>query len=339
MKAVLFPGDGEAELVELTTPVPGAGEVLIRLRRSGVCGTDVHYWHETPEERGPRRSVVPGHEVVGVVDAVGAGVEALHAGDRVVVGMLHIGCGRCRYCAAGLYSHCPDKEVVGRTLHGSYGEFVCVPERAVYRLPDLLSDEVAVLVACNLPTAYSALAKTDLRAGDRVAVLGLGAVGLCAVLVAASFGLAVIAVDPVVSRRARATELGAASVSDPAEFHTAATDENVDAVIECSGHRQAQADAIAALGPGGRVVVVGMGGQYSFTAGDLASKEAVLMGSAVCPADRYYEVLDFAVAHRSELETLLGPSFTIAEAVNALQHSASAADGKPVFAWTPRTSD
>ncbi|TDE89677.1 hypothetical protein EXU48_19845 [Occultella glacieicola] len=336
MPAVLFPGDAVTLAVEMEPPEPTPGEVLIRLTKSGVCGTDVHYWRETPQQRGHRRDVVPGHEAVGVVDCVGPGVVAFGPGDRVVVGMLHIGCGRCRDCASGNYSHCLDKQVLGRTLHGSYGQYVCVPDRAVYRLPDALTDSVAVMTACNLSTAHSAVRKAALSAGGKVAIFGLGGVGLCALMAAATHGVEVTAIDPIAGRRDMAASLGATLVSDPEDFHAslaAGHTRGYDATIECSGHPGAQADSIRALVPGGRSVVVGGGGRFTFRAEELLARELTLVGSSVCPADLFYDVLDFAATHHRELEGLLGPTFGITDAEQALRHSADGGIGKPIFDW------
>jgi len=337
MQAILFPGNAETSLVTLDRPAPAPDGVLVRLTASGVCGTDVHYWHETPQQRGRRRHVVPGHEVVGVIEECGSGVAGLARGDRVVVGMLHIGCGQCRHCAAGRHAHCPDKDILGRTLHGSYGEFVAAPARAVYHLPDALPDEIAVLAACNLSTSFAAVRKTQLRAGQRLVVLGLGGVGLCAVLTAAGAGLEVVSVDPITARRETALRLGAAQAFDPEEFAALLADDRdaarAEATVECSGNRSAQQIAIDALGPGGRAVVVGGGGGFAFPADRLLGREITIQGTSVCPADLFHEVLDLATARQNELTALLGPRFTIEQAAQALQHSAAGREGKPLFGW------
>lgn len=342
LKAVLFPGDSTTSLVHIDRPTPTDDDVLVRLLASGVCGTDVHYWHESPSARGTRRSIVPGHEAVGVVEAVGPATERTSPGDHVVVGMLHIGCGWCAACAAGNWVHCPQKDVLGRTLHGSYGEFVCVPERAIYKLPQGLQYSVAVLAACNLATAFSAVKKARIRPSERLIVFGLGAVGLSAVLVGAQSALEVLAVDPIAERRAKAVALGATWSLHPDEF----TEEvehrwgavAAGAVLECSGQPTAQHAAIEALAPGGRAILVAMGGRFDFPPERLIAMELTLTGSAVCRPDDFYAVLAFASKHQDALASLLGPTLVIDQAQEGLKHSASGGSGKVVFTWAAGTN-
>lgn len=335
MKAALFPGDSVAKVVEVERPDPGHGEVLIRLTRSSVCGTDVHYWHQSPEERGPRRNVVPGHEAVGIVEDTGTAVTRVERGDRVVVGMLHIGCGQCRSCAGGDYVYCDRKDILGKTLHGSYGEYVCVPARAVYRLADDLSDTVAVLAACNLATAFSALRKGTLRVGGRLAVFGLGGVGLSAVLVGVSSAVEVVAIDPVAERRTKAMALGASRAFDPDEFNEILKrgDQRIEIAFESSGHPTGQASALQALAPGGQVLVVGIGGQFSFPPGAITAKELTISGSAVCRPDEFYDVLEYARGKQGELSSMIGPTYTIDQVEDALQHASGRGEGKALFEW------
>lgn len=335
MKAVLFPGDARTAIEEREAPEPGPNEVVIQLTRSGVCGTDVHYWHEPASARADRAHVVPGHETVGKVSAAGPGVTRFQVGDRVVAGMLHIGCGHCRVCRSGEFALCPDKEVFGRTLGGSYAEFVRAPDRAIYHLPEEVPDDVAVLVACNLSTAYSALRRGQVGPGDEIAVLGLGGVGLCTVLVAHEWGARITAVDPIESRRDLAAGLGAHTIVSPDELDgMMASGFGVDAALECSGHPAAESQSIQVLNPGGRAVVVGMGGRYDFAAEDLIRRKATLIGTLVCRPDEFYDVLEFARGHVDELRRLLGPTMTIDQVDDALRHAESGGRGKVVFDWT-----
>lgn len=336
MRAVLFPGDSHVEHADLPIPEPGPDEVVIQLTASGICGTDVHYWHESAASRADRAKVVPGHESVGVVASVGGGVTRLHAGDRVVAGMLHIGCGHCRVCCAGEFGLCADKQVFGRDLGGSYAEFVKAPARAVYRLPDDMPDDVAVLAACNLSTAYSALRRGAVGVGETIAVFGLGAVGLCAVLVAAERGAHVIAVDPIAVRRERAAALGARWVCGPDELDAVVGNEHLEvtAAIECSGNRAAQQASIDVLAPGGRTVVVGMGGGFSIGSEELIRKKASLIGSLVCRPDEFFEVLEFGAAHVEALQSLVGPRIAIGDVETGLHHADDGGAGKVIFDWS-----
>lgn len=338
MRAVLFPGHSRTEMVNIVPPTPSGGEILIRLTASGVCGTDVHYWHQSAGERGPRGAIVPGHEAVGVTAAVGEGVHGFAEGDRVVCGMLHIGCGQCRVCARGNFTYCPDKEVLGRTLHGSYGEYICVPAQAVFPLPGQLSDSAAVLAACNLATAYSAFSRTRVLPRERMAVFGLGGVGLSAVIVGGHFATDVIAIDPVAQRRDKALSLGAWRAYHPDEYaqllREGMSDVIVSGALECSGHPKAQIAAIDALEPGGGAVLVGMGGRLDFAPELLIAKGATLTGSSVCRRDEFFSVLDVAETHQMSIESLFGPRLSIDEVDDALEHTASHSPGKVLFEWS-----
>lgn len=338
MKSVLFPGDSQTRTIETTTPTPGPGQVLIRLTASGVCGTDVHYWHESPDQRGERAAMTPGHEAVGHIAGLGEGVTGFREDDRVVVGLLHVGCGTCAACYEGEDALCPDKEVFGRTLHGSYAEYVVAPTRAVFHLPDDVSDGAAVVVACNLATGYAACERAGLRRGERVLVFGLGGVGLCAVLAAsAAFGAEVLAIDPVEARRDHALTLGATEALSPEQL---ATRKDSDAgtgsvALECSGNPSAQRDALATLRPGGRLVVVGMGGMYEFVAEEVIGRKLTAMGSLVSRPQDFLSALKFARDHVSELESMVGPKLGIDHVDEAIDHMDQHAGGKVVFEWQP----
>jgi threonine dehydrogenase-like Zn-dependent dehydrogenase len=198
---------------------------------------------------------------VGVVEEVGAGVEDLAPGTRVVV-YQHYGCGRCRYCRTGEPMFCFDRRTLGNHVDGADAEFVAAPAWICLPLPDSLSDEVAALLACNFGTAVSGIRKLKLDGGDLVVVFGLGPVGCCAVVVVTSDGAEVVAVDPVKSRRDLAESLGAVRTVDPTASDTATTigeitqGQGVEAAIDCSGNPRAQSDALAVLRPKGKMLVL-----------------------------------------------------------------------------------
>ena len=222
MKGLRILGDRRAELMTLPQPEPRRGWVVLRSRMSAVCGSDLHIYRQSADRVGDRSNRVAGHEAVGVVEEVGPGVEDLAPGTRVVV-FQHYGCGRCNYCRTGEPMFCPDRRTLGNHVEGADAEFVAAPASICLPLPDSLSDEVAALLACNFGTAFSGIRKLKLDGGDVVVVFGLGPVGCCAVVVAASDGAEVVAVDPVKSRRDLAERLGAARTVDPTASDTATT--------------------------------------------------------------------------------------------------------------------
>ncbi|MDO8389705.1 MAG: alcohol dehydrogenase catalytic domain-containing protein [Actinomycetota bacterium] len=340
MKGVLFPGDSRAVLTDLPKPEVAEGDVEIRLTASGICGTDLHYWRESPSARGGRAGVVPGHEVVGHVVSSASTTGHVRVGDRVVASTLHVGCGQCSYCHRGATTYCRLKRILGRDLNGSYGELVVVPERAVTVIPSGVSDREAVLLACNLSTAYSALQKANAANGKLLAVLGLGPVGLSAVVLARYLGWKVVAVDPQPSRRELAQSLGADWTLAPGapeyiqEIRELDPNGGVPAVLECSGASQAQADGLRMLAPGGTEVLVGSGPGFQLDSDYMLAPELTITASGCCKTYEFDDALALLNRRAIAVEGILGPTFRIEDVGLALEHAANGNDGKVLFDWT-----
>ncbi len=237
-----------------------SSDAIVAVRRAGLCGSDLHPY----EGREPVRfGVIPGHEVVGEVVAVGPDVAGFSPGDRVLVPFTS-SCGTCRPCRAGLSARCTSGELFGYgdpvdvskpALQGGQAERLRVPLAAttLMRVPDRISDESAILLADNYPTGWYAAERAGIVPGEPVMVVGLGSVGLCAVVAALAMGAApVIAVDPVPDRRDRAGRLGAQPIAPGEE---AAVDP-VGSVIDAAGTATAQRLAVRASRPGGTLSVI-----------------------------------------------------------------------------------
>lgn len=338
MRAVLFPGDGVVDVVDLPDPEPGPGEVVIRMQVSGICGTDLHYMNETPEARGPRREIVPGHEAAGVIVAVGPGVVRRRVGDRVV-GYHHVGCNACHYCRLGVPTQCPDKRVAGRHVHGSDGQYEVLPEHGVFVLPDDFDFVEGAVIACNFSTAYSALMKVPVDARTRVAVLGQGGVGLCATMVADAFGARVAAVDLSDNRLARARGLGAELTLNPTrdDVVPALKDWNEgrgpDVVVECSGSSKAIAQGLAALAPLGSMVFVGAGGRVDADVGAFRSPEQRLLGTSVYRPGEYEPMLRLIRDKDLDLSRIVEAEYPVDEARAAFDVMLRQDTGKVLFRW------
>lgn len=338
MKAVMFPGDGEIELVNLPDPEPGPGEVVIEMRVSGVCGTDLHYMQETPEQRGDRRAIVPGHEAAGVIVAVGPGVVRRRVGDRVI-GYHHVGCNHCHYCRLGVPTQCPNKRVAGRHIHGSDGQYEVLPEHGVFVLPDEFSFVEGAILACNFSTAYSALMKVPVDARSRVAVLGQGGVGVCATMVAHAFGARVAAVDLSDNRLSRAAELGAEITLNPkrddvtAELKRWGSGRGPDIVIECSGSSAAISQGMAALAPLGAMVFVGAGGRVDADVGAFRSPEQRLLGTSVYRPGEYEPMLNLVRDKGIDLTRIVEGEYEIDDARAAFDVMLRQDTGKVLFRW------
>jgi threonine dehydrogenase-like Zn-dependent dehydrogenase len=262
-----------ADLPDPTIQSPG--DVLVAVRCAGLCGSDLHPY----EGREPARfGVVPGHEVVGEVVAAGHEVHGFGPGDRVLAPFT-TSCGACWACRASLSSRCVRGALFGYAvpgdgpvLHGGQAELIRVPlaDGTLVAVPDGMSDEQALLLTDNFPTAWCATERADVRPDDVTVVVGLGAVGLCAVVCAFAQGAsAVIAIDPVADRRRRAEALGAitATPDDARDVVEAQTTHGAGAVIEAAGTPPAQALAFTLVRPGGTlsVIAVQTAERFAFT--------------------------------------------------------------------------
>lgn len=338
MKAILFPGDARIELVELPDPEPGPGEVVVKMEVSGVCGTDLHYMRETPEQRGNRREIVPGHEAAGVIVAVGAGVTKRRVGDRVV-GYHHVGCNHCHYCRLGIPTQCPNKRVAGRHIHGSDAQYEVLPEHGVFVLPDDFSFVEGAVIACNFSTAYSALMKAPVDARMRVAVLGQGGVGLCATMIANAFGARVAAVDLSDTRLGKAGDLGAELTLNPQrddvvdELKRWNAGRGPDVVVECSGSSAAISQGLAALSPLGAMVFVGAGGSVNTDVGAFRSPEQRLLGTSVYRPGEYEPMLRLIRDKDLDVTKIVESEFSIDEAREAFDLMLRQDSGKAMFRW------
>jgi alcohol dehydrogenase/propanol-preferring alcohol dehydrogenase len=232
---------------ERAVPEPGAGEVRIRVRACGVCHSDLFVtdglW---PGLVLPR---VPGHEVAGVVDAVGPGVATLRRGDRVGVGWHGGHDGTCRACLRGQFIHCQAARITGVTMDGGYAEHLIAPAVAVAQLPDALDFAEAAPLLCAGVTTFNALRNSGARSGDRVAVHGLGGLGHLGVQYAKEMGFEVVALARGSEKEELALRLGASRYLDTEREDAAA------ALAEGGGARvilatAPNADAIATLVPG-----------------------------------------------------------------------------------------
>lgn len=200
-------------LSEMEVPEPGPGEVRVRVSVCGVCRTDLHVAEgDLPPHR---PGVVPGHEVVGEVDALGPGTSRFAAGDRVGIAWLRSTCGRCRFCLRGAENLCLDPRFTGWDADGGYAEFATVPEAYAYSLPEAFDDEHAAPLLCAGIIGYRALRRANLPPGGRLGIYGFGGSAHLAAQVALAEGATVHVGTRSETARRLALELGAASVGDP----------------------------------------------------------------------------------------------------------------------------
>ena len=243
---------GPLELVELPVPEPGPGEVRVRVSACGVCRTDLHLAEgDLPPKR---RGVVPGHEVVGYVDALGQGATRFDVGARVGIAWLRHTCGVCRFCRSGAENLCLEPRFTGWDEDGGYAEFAVVEAQFAYRLPDGFDDEHAAPLLCAGIVGYRALRRAALPPGGRLGIYGFGASAHLAAQVALAEGATVHVLTRSEGARRLALELGAASAGAAAD----APPEPLDAAILFAPAGGLVPPALAALDRGGTLAIAGI---------------------------------------------------------------------------------
>jgi propanol-preferring alcohol dehydrogenase len=283
---------------EVPVPEPGPGQILVRVASSGVCHTDLHAADGDWPVR-PKLPFIPGHEGVGHVAALGAGVTSLKEGDRVGVPWLHSACGECEYCLTGWETLCPNQQNTGYSVDGGFAEYVLAPAAYVGRLPDGLDFVQAAPILCAGLTTYKGLKETDAKPGDWVVVSGVGGLGHLAVQYARAMGLHVAAVDVAEEKLALARELGAeltvnAEVEDPAlriQEEIGGSHGVLITAVSPPAFRQ----GIGMLRRGGTCVLVGLPpADFPAPIFDVVLKRLTIRGSIVGTRKDLQEALQFA---------------------------------------------
>ena len=246
---------------EVPTPTPGPGEVLVKVEASGLCHTDIHAAHgDWPVK--PKLPLIPGHEGVGIVEAMGAGTRnGIAEGDRVALPWLGYACGHCRYCEAGWETLCESQLNMGYFLDGAYAEYVKGNLRHVVKVPDGIDPLDAAPLTCAGVTTYKAIKLSGARPASLTAVWGVGGLGHLALQYVRAFGSSVVAVDVHDEKLAVARELGAEYTVNAATEDAAARIKalgGADAAIVTAATPVAFAQAFDAMARGGTLVFVGL---------------------------------------------------------------------------------
>ncbi len=310
MKAAVVHSFGQPlEIQELERPEPQPGQAVIKIEASGVCHTDLHAAEgDWPVK--PSLPFIPGHEGVGHVAAVGAGVTAVKEGDRVGVPWLHTACGHCEHCYTGWETLCGEQQNTGYSVNGGFAEYVAADPAFLGHLPEGLAFAPAAPLLCAGVTVYKALKMTDTKPGDHLVVSGIGGLGHLAVQYAKAMGRHVIAVDVAESKLALARDLGAEATVNAAE------DDPVEAVQKLCGGAQgvlvtavspkAFQQAVGMLHKRGTMSLVGLPpGDFGLPIFDVVLNAKTVRGSIVGTRQDLAEALAFAAegkvaAHFSE---------------------------------------
>ena len=343
MRAVFVLGDEQVVVRDSPDPTPGPGQVTVRVRTAGICGSDLHNWYGTPREELARTgadAIIPGHEASGVVERLGRGVVGLRPGDRVVVWAHCAGdCAHCSHTQAAEQWFCREGAAIkGRPEHGGDAEVVLAEEWQCLHLPSGLGFDVGSVLACDGGTAYRCLRRLDVTESQTVAILGAGPLGLSVLLFARAMGARTIVAEPIPDRLELARSLGADAVIDAAREDVPGAVRQVcgrgaDAVFECSGSAAGQRDAVEAVRPGGEVGYVGYGAPGRRREGTINPaafiwKQATLVGCSVYPPPLFPEVARFAVERGLRLEDIVTHRFRLDDAAEAFGVADSRRAGK-----------
>ena len=296
MKALVYHGNRDLRLESVPDPKPGAGDIRLRMDYCGICATDVEEYvygpkfifHDEPNPlTGKKTPMITGHEITGTIEKLGSGVSGLSVGDRVVLDTM-LTCEECWWCLAGRRYQCDRMAVAGFGLDGGLAEYLVWPASHAIPLPDNVTSEEAALVEPG-SVALHAVRRGMIEAGQTVAVLGVGTVGMLAMQAAKSRGARVIAIDTRPMSLELAAELGADStVNAGADDALAALLEETggvgpDVVIDAAGGKTTAETAIRWVRRGGRVVLVAI---YTatppFDFNDIMAREVDVVGSLAC---------------------------------------------------------
>jgi len=322
MKAAVFHGGGKPLMItDVPAPEPKAGEVVMRVAACGLCHTDLHYLdHGVPTFKPP--PIILGHEAAGTVARLGPGVTGLKEGDRVLAPSVWV-CGGCRFCRAGRENLCAELVMPGNHVDGAFAEFVAVPAKELVSLPPSIPLERACVIADAVSTPYHAVKRRGrVMAGDTVAVVGCGGVGLNVVQCAALAGATVIAVDLNDARLELAKRLGARFAINPRMTERVdkeirkLTDGGVDVAFEVIGTPKTIDLAFNLIRKGGRLVVIGFSHDpVPINAGKLMFYELEVMGSLGCGAGEYPEIVQLVESGRITLEPIVSGTIPL-DAIN-----------------------
>ena len=343
MRGVLLPGDRRVEIHDFPVPEPGHGQVLIEMKASSICGSDIRAIYREHLGHGPEayQNVIAGHEPCGRIVKLGPGCKRFSEGDRVIV--YHIsGCGVCWDCRQGYMISCtsPLRAAYGWQRDGGHADYMLAEENTCIPLPEELSYIDGALIACGFGTVYEALSRVGVSGRDRVLVTGTGPVGLAAGLVAKAMGARhVIGVDVSQARRDLAMRIGAADAVVPAgeDANAAAIAAIADLTgglgcevsIDCSGSPAGRLTALHGTRRWGRCAMVGEGNRVDFDVSQtIIHNQITIYGSWVTSLGRMEELTEKLVGWGLRPEVTVTHRFPLAEAAEAYRVADAGQSGK-----------
>jgi len=345
MHGITFLGERKLKLAEFPDPAPGPGDVIVAIKASGMCGSDLKPYRAAGgsaalglgKVSGP---VIAGHEPCGVVAAVGSAVDARtgHIGARVMVHH-YSGCGACRHCRTGWTQMCANGSTVyGITGHGAHAPYMKVPATTLVALPEELSFATGAAISCGTGTAYQALRRMNLAGGDTIAVVGQGPVGLSATQLAAAMGARVIVLDVSAERLTRAKEFGADAVIDPKAHDAVAAIKELtygagaDMTLDTSGTPDGRLIAVCGARAWGTACFVGEGGDVTIDVSPhMLRKQLTIIGSWTFSTTVQADCARFIADRKIDVDHLFTDRWRLAQADEAYRLFDRQTGGKGVF--------
>ena len=344
MQGVVLPGNSTVEFRTQEIPTPGYGQVLVRMKASSICGSDIRAIYRQHLGVGDEayRGVIAGHEPCGIIAEVGPGCKRYKVGDRVV--LYHIsGCGVCEDCNAGYMISCHSfrRAAYGWQRDGGHAPFLLAEENTCLLLPDNLSYVDGALVACGFGTAWEALTRMKTSGYDRLLITGLGPVGLAAAMLGKALGVSqVVGVDVSSERIALAQNLGLvddAFISDETalgKIHTITNGRGCEVSIDCSGAAPARKLALQATRQWGRCAFVGEGGTLDFEVSPLLiHPQITLFGSWVTSLSHMEELLERLSRWNLHPDATVTHRFSLDEAAQAYETADKGQSGKVTLVY------
>jgi threonine dehydrogenase-like Zn-dependent dehydrogenase len=344
MKGAVFLGNRKIEIRDFPDPTPGPGEVVVQMKASGMCGSDLKFYRPPPGEAQAalglgslKEPFIAGHEPCGVVAARGPGVSEREApiGQRVM-DHHYAGCGVCKHCRVGWSQLCrAGITVYGVTANGGHAEYLKVPARTLVPLPEELSFVAGAAVSCGTGTAYGALRRMHLAGGSTLAVFGQGPVGISATLLGAKMGARVIAVEKNAERRALAKRFGAeVALESEEQIKDLTKGEGVDLALDTTGVSAARLAAIRAAKTWGTVCLVGEGGDVTIDVSrDMLRKQLTLIGSWTFSAMGQLECARFVADNKIDLDAIFSHRWKLEQADEAYRLFDTQSTGKGVIVF------
>jgi threonine dehydrogenase-like Zn-dependent dehydrogenase len=339
MQGALLPGDTTTQLKEFPVPEPGHGEVLLRMKASTICGSDIRCIYHEHLGKGPEgyQGVIAGHEPCGQIIATGPGCRRFKDGDRVIV--YHIsGCGVCNDCRRGYMISCTSeyRRAYGWQRDGGMADYMLAEEKDLVYLPEELSYADGAQVACGFGTVYEGLEKVGISGNDNVLITGLGPVGLATAVLCRKLGAqTIIGIDVIEERMEIARDKGlcdavfAAGPENVTQVLDLTGGNGVERAVDCSAHHEARATAIRATRKWGKILMLGEGGTVSFDPSpDMIHDQKTLYGSWVTSLWLMEDLVERLVRWGVKPADLITHRFPLAKVDDAYSLMASGKCGK-----------